>query len=747
MSQEPSAGKVLLRVGIRGIAAGLPGGVIVGALFEEVAMPFCEAAWTYLRGQPQAQQQEALGALAQLPVPEARELAEEELATFAPGTRERLVDYLSAVPMSARRAVSRPDDAGRPSVLLSQLPRGQDSLLAFLPLRPPRFRPGHRVPAHDLELDLLLGQGGFGEVWRARHLLRRSQPPRALKFCLEPAMQVSLERELELLDRIEAEGRHEGIVQLLGTALSADPPFLTYEYVDGGDLAAWLASFEGRPAPAREVVRVLCMACEALAFAHERGIVHLDLKPANLLVTREGRLKVADFGIGRVVSENEARRTDGSLLRAATALQGACTPLYADRAQQRGQAVDARADVYALGVVAYQILMGDVTLALPSYWRDELDERGVPGGLLDVLGGCLSLPARRLPHAGAVLAELKKLRPIPAAPRPDTPLPVPRGPAAGVLSCPECGRPFRSAESLARHAAAHQAQQVQTPVPGGRRTGEMAVLEGADLKRTIDVGRRSQLPFTSRGVQSADVIAHMAAAVDVPLPQAAAAVDAFWDYVADVRSHYRQTRRPYLVIPGFGTFQLRDAPRRPGHKTLGFRSQSAVYRRGRMVAIPGEGGKRLIAWSRAAMQGASAARQAQPAAKAQSWYTKLAGFLGASPPAPEPAAAPASAGPATGPIPVQPMSLGWTSTAAKGRAPRERLSVRRRIAVHVSEAAGLPLPTAARLLDAMLQVVQLVFDRPGTQLTWAKRGVMLPAPGGAIYRFRCYPSFAERLRF
>ncbi len=406
-------GRALLRAAVRAVALGLiPGGLFVGSLFEEVVSPWCEAGWKWLNNRKKKEQQQAIDGLARIPVEDARRIAEEELggSKLTPEEREKVADYLAVIPMTARRAIQHTQDGGKPATLLSQLPAHQDSLMKFLPLRPPRFKAGHKVPSYDFELELLLGQGGFGEVWKARHIRRQSVPPRAFKFCLDESVRVSLERELDLLDHIEAKGRHPGIVQLLGTAMTAAPPFLMYEYIDGGDLVAWLASFDGRPPPARDVMRILWMTTEALGFAHELNIVHRDLKPANLLITRKGRIKIADFGIGALNAHAAAVGEASPAASQMSLLQGACTPMYADLAQQRGERVDARADVYALGVIVYQLLLGDVTQALSPYWREELEDRQIPGSVVDLVASCICSPKRRIPDANALLAEMQRLR-------------------------------------------------------------------------------------------------------------------------------------------------------------------------------------------------------------------------------------------------------------------------------------------------------------------------------------------------
>src|SRR5262249_8586254 len=112
-------------------------------------------------------------------------------------------------------------------------------LLALLPRRLPRFRPGDRPPgAGDWELVELLGVGGFGEVWKAHNPHFDGVPPVALKFCLDPeARDRLLRHEAAVLNQVLRHGKPPGIVTLQHTYLSADPPCLEYEYVSGGDLS------------------------------------------------------------------------------------------------------------------------------------------------------------------------------------------------------------------------------------------------------------------------------------------------------------------------------------------------------------------------------------------------------------------------------------------------------------------------------------------------------------------------------
>src|SRR5262249_6144629 len=117
-------------------------------------------------------------------------------------------------------------------------------LLQFLPTKPARFKPGDRpLPGVDWELEELLGMGGFGEVWKARHAHFDGIEPVALKFCTDPEAARTLRHEAAVLNQVMRHGRHPGIVSLRHTYLSAEPPCLEYEYVRGGELTQFISQF------------------------------------------------------------------------------------------------------------------------------------------------------------------------------------------------------------------------------------------------------------------------------------------------------------------------------------------------------------------------------------------------------------------------------------------------------------------------------------------------------------------------
>jgi serine/threonine protein kinase len=333
--------------------------------------------------------------------------------------KREVVKYLSAIPMTSRQALHRFDDGGHVTTLVSQVPRTIEEIARLMPARTPLFRPGDRVPGYDYRLELLLGQGGFAEVWKASHTELKGQPAVALKFCLDKALVPSLRREIEIAGVLQDHASDKDIVRLLGTAYNADPPFLIYDYIDGGNLCGWLDSFAGAVPSPKDVISILKMTARAVAIAHDRNIAHCDLKPANLLITREGRVKVGDFGIGRVVAADRGAKDGARPDRAGLAgvgssqesmsapLQEAYTPVYSDPLRDRAMPAGPPDDVYAMGVIGYQLLVGSASARMEGGWRRYLEARGVPGDLVDIIDICVAPPGERYVDAGALLAALE----------------------------------------------------------------------------------------------------------------------------------------------------------------------------------------------------------------------------------------------------------------------------------------------------------------------------------------------------
>jgi WD40 repeat protein len=364
---------------------------------------------------------ETLARLAGLSASRARDAASLALAKLAsadPQDMDLAIEYLAAIPLAVRRSLI-PDPATGRLALYPSLSAGDGrSLLRLLPADVPPFPIGSLVPGTSYELEELLGIGGFGAVYKARNRFEQNQPPRAIKFCLGASMVATLHRERAILDRLMAVGGKNWsnrIVRLYGYALDVQPPFLVYEYVPGGDLTSHLTAVRqktGRGFKAPVAYELIRQVAEALAFAHAQGLVHRDLKPANVLVSGP-TIKLTDFGIGGVVAPYVARwgGTGGSFSHPsstadqASLFRGSGTPLYMSVEQRRGEEPDPRHDLYSLGVVWYQLLVGDVTRELHPGWPDELiEEFQTPPEHIELIQRCVGYYKKRPATAGDLLA-------------------------------------------------------------------------------------------------------------------------------------------------------------------------------------------------------------------------------------------------------------------------------------------------------------------------------------------------------
>ena len=416
-------GQALVAKGIRGILGEIP---FAGCLFE---MGF-DAHSRWRRHAEEARLRAELQAVAAAGADEvkraAHEVSEEVAAGHPPAVRGAVASYLVQVPAAVRRSFRRLDDPAGRSLPISLSLRRPEDLLALLPMRPCRFKPGDRpLAGGNWELEELLGVGGFGEVWKARHPRLRNIPPVALKFCLDAEAAASLRHEAALLDQVMGHGADAGIVALRNAYLDGDPVCLEYEYVEGGDLTGLIAAWDSKRRLA-EAPALMASLSAIVGRMHSLTppVVHRDLKPANVLVRRKSQIPnlksqtedgsgfdvlVADFGIGGVAAGQEVRaerlgtQARGDLL--ATVLRGACTPLYAGPQQKAGDPPDVRDDVHALGVMWFQLVTGDLGRGVGPDYADDLRELGMADELVKLLGACVSGRPDRRPASASALAE------------------------------------------------------------------------------------------------------------------------------------------------------------------------------------------------------------------------------------------------------------------------------------------------------------------------------------------------------
>lgn len=291
---------------------------------------------------------------------------------------------------------------------LGDLFPGPDSVASNpVPSEPDRLPlvPGYEVQA-------VLGRGGMGVVYRARHL--RLNRPVALKMLLAGAYARPDERERFLREAEAVAGlRHADVVQVYDVGDQDGRPYFTMEFMDGGSLARRLA---GSPLSAPEAATLVAILANAVQAAHAGGVIHRDLKPANVLLTADGRPKVGDFGLARRLEGDAGLTRSGGTIG---------TPSYMAPEQARGDTdgVGPTADVYALGAILYEVLTGRppfrAATAAETLRQVLTDDpappsrlnRSVPRDLETVCLKCLHKePARRYPTAAALADDLGRFR-------------------------------------------------------------------------------------------------------------------------------------------------------------------------------------------------------------------------------------------------------------------------------------------------------------------------------------------------
>ncbi len=270
------------------------------------------------------------------------------------------------------------------------------------------------IPALErYKKEKLLGEGGMGQVWLAYDKQLERQV--ALKMVSGGQAVDTLRREVHGC----LELTHPHIIRIYDLViLPGEDPFISMEYIEGEDLTHKAKQKEGERFSWQEIEPYILSLCDGLAYAHDQGMVHRDIKPQNLMITKENELKLADFGIAAPLQE-EDEESDIQVPRAGT-------PIYWSPQQAQGMNPAPTDDIYALGVTLFQLLVGQPPFkganepALtyqhineePPHPFEKLKELGgegkIPGYVSELILKCLAKkPTERFQGAGDVQAWIK----------------------------------------------------------------------------------------------------------------------------------------------------------------------------------------------------------------------------------------------------------------------------------------------------------------------------------------------------
>ncbi|MDJ0975655.1 MAG: tetratricopeptide repeat protein [Planctomycetota bacterium] len=291
------------------------------------------------------------------------------------------------------------------------VPAGEEELYGWRPAA------GLPVPGQlEYVLERRLGEGGFGEVWLARHA--DDKTPLVFKFCFDAERVRGLRRELAIFKFAqEALGDRDDIARVKDIRIEQPPFWLESEFTEHGDLAEWSTTQGGIDGVSlEERLRLLAEIADAVAAAHSVGILHKDLKPSNVLVWQDEsgrpRPRLADFGIGMLTDLDQLVRHDITVVgftemasEASTSSMSG-TRLYAPPETLAGKPFTTGGDVYALGVMLYQLAVGDLTRPIGHGWESDVTD---PLLREDIAACVARRPDDRLGSAGELAERLRSL--------------------------------------------------------------------------------------------------------------------------------------------------------------------------------------------------------------------------------------------------------------------------------------------------------------------------------------------------
>src|SRR5215831_9344661 len=231
---------------------------------------------------------------------------------------------------------------------------------------PPPLKRG--ATFHGMELLELIGQGGMGVVYKARQIeLDRIVALKILspRLAADPEFPRRFNREAQALATLD----HSNIVRIHDVGREGELYFIVMEYVDGMNLRDLLVQNKLSP---EQALRVVPQLCDALEYAHSRGVIHRDIKPENIILSRSGEAKIADFGLAKIV---KTENVETSITQTNVVMGTA--DYMAPEQRDKTKAADHRADIYSLGVVFYELLTGELPVGRfdPPSHRKQLDQR------------------------------------------------------------------------------------------------------------------------------------------------------------------------------------------------------------------------------------------------------------------------------------------------------------------------------------------------------------------------------------
>jgi len=267
-----------------------------------------------------------------------------------------------------------------------------------------------------------LGVGGMGAAYLARD--REVGRPVALKVIRtelagEPSMLKRFRKELVLARRVT----HPNVVRIFDLGVMDGVRFISMEFIEGQQLSTL---FEERgKLPAKDAAEIVLQVCRGLSAVHSQGVVHRDLKPANIMIDKDGRAVVMDFGIAGTEAASEEARSSTLLTDSLASMTRVGdligTPMYMSPEQSQAQSVDARSDLFTIGIIFYEMLTGDVPFRAESL-RETLRKRceetaispsvldpSIPKAISQIVLKCLQInPDDRYQDAGELIHDLEK---------------------------------------------------------------------------------------------------------------------------------------------------------------------------------------------------------------------------------------------------------------------------------------------------------------------------------------------------